>query len=117
VWLEDYRARPRQAAPAGLRPLSQISALKRSPRALGVPYRGRMGKRDALARLAFGSPPPCDRTRPVLPVEFGDNPPALTKFLLASPINGARGMINDEKRFVDRDNSIMFASRVVASLS
>jgi hypothetical protein len=39
--------------PAGLRPLSQVSALKRSPRALGVPYRGRMGKRDALARLAF----------------------------------------------------------------
>jgi hypothetical protein len=26
-------------------------------------------------------------------------------------------MIKDEKRFVDRDNSIMFASRVVASLS
>jgi len=42
--------------------------------------------------------------------------PTLTKFLLASPINGARGMIKDEKRFVDRDNSIMFASRVVASL-
>jgi hypothetical protein len=42
--------------------------------------------------------------------------PALTKFLLASPINGARGMIKDEKRFVDRDNSIMFASGVVASL-
>jgi len=41
---------------------------------------------------------------------------ALTKFLLASPINGARGMIKDEKRFVDRDNSIMFASRVVATL-
>ena len=39
--------------PAGLRPLSQVSALKRSPRALGAPYRGRMGKRDALARLAF----------------------------------------------------------------
>jgi hypothetical protein len=37
-----------------------------------------MGKRDALARLAFGSPPPCDRTRRVLLVEFGDNPPALT---------------------------------------
>jgi len=95
--------------PAGLRPLSQVSALRRSPRALHVPYRGRMGKRDALARLAFGSPPPCDRTRPVLLVEFGDNPPALTKFLLASPINGAKGMIKDEKRFVDRDNSIMFA--------
>jgi hypothetical protein len=43
--------------------------------------------------------------------------PALTKFLLASPINGARGMIKDEKRFVDRDNSIMFASRVITSLS
>jgi EthD domain len=43
--------------------------------------------------------------------------PALTKFLLATPINGARGMIKDEKRFVDRDNSIMFASRVLTSLS
>jgi hypothetical protein len=42
--------------------------------------------------------------------------PTLTKFLLASPINGARGMTKDEKRFVDRDNSIMFTSRVVASL-
>jgi hypothetical protein len=39
--------------PAGLRPLLQVSAPKRSPRALGVPYRGRMGKRDALACLAF----------------------------------------------------------------
>ena len=100
---------PAGLIPAGLRLLSQFSALKRSPRALRVPYRGRMGKRDALARLAFGSPPPCDRTRPVLLVEFGDNPPALTKFLLASPINGAKGMIKDEKRFVDRDNTIMFA--------
>jgi hypothetical protein len=43
--------------------------------------------------------------------------PALTTFLLASPINAARGMVKDEKRFVDRDNSIMFASKVVASLS
>jgi hypothetical protein len=42
--------------------------------------------------------------------------PALTKFLLASPFNGARGMIKDEKRFVDRDASIMFASKIVASL-
>jgi hypothetical protein len=42
--------------------------------------------------------------------------PAITKFLLASPINGARGMVKDEKRFVDRDNSIMFVSRVVASV-
>jgi hypothetical protein len=42
--------------------------------------------------------------------------PTLTKFLLASPINGARGMIKDEKRFVDRDASIMFVSKVVASL-
>ena len=42
---------------------------------------------------------------------------AFAKFVLASPINGVRGMIKDEKRFVDRDNSIMFASRVVASLS
>jgi hypothetical protein len=41
--------------------------------------------------------------------------PALTRFLLASPLNAAMGMIKDEKRFVDRDNSIMFASRVVAS--
>ena len=100
---------PAGSYPAGLRPSVQVNGLIRPPRALGVPYRGRMGKRDALARLAFGSPPPCDRTRPVLLVEFGDNPPALTKFLLASPINGARGMIKDERRFVDRDNSIMFA--------
>ena len=42
--------------------------------------------------------------------------PTLTKFLLASPMNGARGMIKDEKRFVDRGNSIMFTSRVVATL-
>lgn len=42
--------------------------------------------------------------------------PGLTKFLLASPINAARGMIKDENRFVDRDNSIMFASRLVTSL-
>jgi hypothetical protein len=42
--------------------------------------------------------------------------PTLTKFLLASPLNGARGMVKDEKRFVDRNNSIMFASRVVTSL-
>jgi hypothetical protein len=46
---------PGRLFPAGLRPLSQVSALKRSPRALGVPYRGRMGKRDALARLAFSA--------------------------------------------------------------
>jgi len=38
---------------------------------------------------------------------------SLTKFLLASPINAAMGMIKDEKRFVDRDNSTMFSSRVV----
>jgi len=43
MWLEDYRDRPRQVR----------FVLKRSPRALGVPYRGRMGKRDALACLAF----------------------------------------------------------------
>jgi hypothetical protein len=36
-----------------LRPLSQVSALKRSPRALGVPYRSRMDKRDALVCSAF----------------------------------------------------------------
>jgi EthD domain len=41
----------------------------------------------------------------------------LTKFLLASPVNAAMGMIKDEKRFVDRDNSAMFSSRVVTSLS
>jgi hypothetical protein len=39
--------------PAGLRPSVQVNGLIRPPRALGVPYRGRMGKRDALARLAF----------------------------------------------------------------
>jgi hypothetical protein len=42
--------------------------------------------------------------------------PGLTRFLLASPLNGAQGMIKDEKRFVDRDNSVMSASRVIATL-
>jgi hypothetical protein len=43
--------------------------------------------------------------------------PTLTRFLLATPINAARGMVKDEKRFVDRANSTMFASKVVVSLS
>jgi len=53
VWLEPTGRGPRQVIPAGLRPLSQVSALKRSPRALRVPYRGQMGKGDALVGLAF----------------------------------------------------------------
>jgi hypothetical protein len=39
---------------------------------------------------------------------------SLFKFLLAAPINGAMGMVKDERRFVDRDNSAMFSSRVIA---
>jgi hypothetical protein len=39
--------------------------------------------------------------------------PTLTNFLLASPINGTMGMVADEKRFVDRDNSAMFSSRTI----
>jgi hypothetical protein len=42
--------------------------------------------------------------------------PTLTKFLLATPLNAARGMLKDEKRFVDRENSTMFVSKVVVSL-
>jgi hypothetical protein len=41
---------------------------------------------------------------------------SLMRFLLASPINGAMGMVKDEKRFVDRDNSAMFSSKVVTNL-
>ena len=33
----------------------QVNGLIRPPRALGVPYRGRMGKRDALAELGFSA--------------------------------------------------------------
>jgi len=47
------RMSPAGLFPAGFHPLLQVSALKWSPRALGVPYRGRMGKRDALASLVF----------------------------------------------------------------
>jgi hypothetical protein len=38
---------------------------------------------------------------------------SLTRFLLATPINGAMGAVEDEKRFVDRESSAMFGSRVV----
>ena len=36
----------------------------------------------------------------------------LTRFLLAAPINAAMGAVKDEKRFVDRERSAMFSSRV-----
>jgi hypothetical protein len=89
VWLEDYRARPPAGQlPAGLRPLSQVSALKRSPRALGVPYRGRMGKRDALACLAFRLTADVRRATPMalacwLPIANPSRVPALVTWLLA----------------------------------
>jgi hypothetical protein len=54
----DRPATPGSGSPAGpipdgLRPLSQVSALNVSPRALRVPYRDRMGKRDALVHSTF----------------------------------------------------------------
>lgn len=38
--------------------------------------------------------------------------PALTKFLLVSQLSAAMGMIKDERRFVDRDNSNMSVPKV-----
>ena len=41
---------------------------------------------------------------------------SLTSFLLATPYNATLGATKDEELFVDRTNSIMFVSRVVARL-
>jgi hypothetical protein len=55
---------PAGSYPAGLRPSVQVNGLIRPPRALGVPYRGRMGKRDALASLVFRLTPYVRRATP-----------------------------------------------------
>ena len=59
---------PAGRLPAGLRLLSQVSALKRSPHALRVPYRGRIGKRDALPPgwAATGRQPLWPNSRPAM---------------------------------------------------
>src|SRR5262249_51807014 len=46
-------------------------------------FPGRRGARDALHAVGFGAPAPCDRTRPVVLVECGDNPRIAWLWVLA----------------------------------
>jgi hypothetical protein len=66
-----------------------------SPHALVVPYRGRMGKRDALARLAFRLTADVQRATPValacwLPIANPPRVPALVTCSLAPTTPGGQ---------------------------